>query len=208
MNRWMGYAGRLSSIAGALCLCVAGGAYLDGAIASQLAIGMFTNAARTGDAAPDQTLWSERAKAAYVEALAHDLEPVGVLRVPRLAIEVPVFMGTAPLTLNRGVGVIQGTASPGTIGNIGISGHRDSYLRALKDIEVGDLIELASKDGAHAYRVTNLSIVDPLDVSPIEPSPTAMLTIVTCHPFYYVGPAPDRFIVRALPVEPAVASGQ
>jgi sortase A len=206
------------SIAGFLCLSFAGVAYLDGALASQVAIGMFAadvgkgnvgnGNVRTEDAPPpSQALWSERAKAAYAAALGEDFTPVGLLKIEKLDLRVPVFMGTKPLVLNRGAGVIEGTAAPGEVGNIAISGHRDSFFRALKDIAVGDLIELVSQAGAQTYRVAKLSIVDPLDVSPLESSTTPMLTIITCHPFYYVGSAPDRFVVRALPVESTLAAG-
>jgi sortase A len=195
-------------LAGALCLGFVALAYLDGALASQAAVDEFADDVDMEEsAAPDQTLWSERAKKAYASVLGQEFEPVGLLKVVRLELTVPVFMGTSPLTLNRGAGVIEGTAAPGEIGNIGISGHRDSFFRALKDIAVGDLIELRSKHGMQSYRVANLSIVDPLDVAPIEPSTSPMLTIITCHPFYYVGSAPDRFVVRALPVESTLAAG-
>ena len=202
------HVGRWMMLAGALCLGFVAFAYLDSALASQAAIDEFADPLDAEDSTPpDQTLWSERAKVAYAAVLGQAFEPVGLLKVPRLDLAVPVFMGTEPLTLNRGAGVIKGTAAPGETGNIAISGHRDSFFRALKNIAIGDLIELRSKLGTQTYRVTNLSIVDPLDVGPIKPSTSPMLTIITCHPFYYVGSAPDRFVVRALPVESSLAAG-
>ena len=73
--------------------------------------------------------------AAYAEALGHDFTPVALLKIEKLGLQVPVFMGTSRLTLNRGAGVIDGTAAPGEVGNIGLSGHRDSFFRAPQLLE-------------------------------------------------------------------------
>ena len=93
---------------------------------------------------------------------------------------------------------IEGTAIPGAEGNAGIAGHRDGFFRGLKDIGPGDVIELDTLKGNESYRVERVWIVDPEDVSVLDPTSTRALTLVTCYPFYYVGSAPQRFIVRAV----------
>ena len=108
--------------------------------------------------------------------------------------------GTAERTLDRGLGHIEYTALPGTDGNSGIAGHRDSFFRALKDIAQDDLIELDTPQMTDVYRVERTWIVNPDDVSVLDPTPMRALTLVTCYPFYYVGSAPKRFIVRAVRV--------
>jgi LPXTG-site transpeptidase (sortase) family protein len=126
--------------------------------------------------------------------------PIALLRIPRLALEVPVFGDTSERNLNRGAGWIEGTAAPDEGGNIAIAAHRDRYFRALKDVAVGDVIELESLTQRHKYRVTRLSIVRPDDTSWLHATRTAAITLVTCYPFYYVGHAPKRYIVRAVGV--------
>ncbi len=108
--------------------------------------------------------------------------------------------GTDDRTLDRAVGHIEGTAQPGTDGNSGIAGHRDGFFRGLKDITPGDVIELDTLQGKDVYRVERTWVVNPEDVSVLDPTSTRALTLVTCYPFYFVGSAPRRFIVRAVRV--------
>ena len=134
--------------------------------------------------------------------------PIAVLTIPKIGIEVPVFAGTDDLTLNRGAGMIAGTASPGKTGNMGIAGHRDGFFRRLKDIRVGDHIELFAGHDKFVYAVEDITIVDPSDVTVLSPRPRTSLTLVTCYPFYFVGDAPQRYIVHAslVDTESATAS--
>ncbi len=106
--------------------------------------------------------------------------------------------GTDDFVLDRAVGYIEDTALPGTDGNSGIAGHRDGFFRGLKDIAVGDSIELETLTGRETYHVERTWIVNPEDVSVLDPTPVRSLTLVTCYPFYFVGSAPQRFIVRAV----------
>lgn len=124
--------------------------------------------------------------------------PVALLRIPRVGIEVPVYPNTSERNLNRGAGLVEGTAMPGSDGNIAIAAHRDRHFRALQDIAVGDVLELQSPAQRRRYRVSDISIVAPTDVSPLAETTEAAVTLVTCYPFRFVGNAPQRFIVRAL----------
>ncbi len=123
-----------------------------------------------------------------------------MLRIPKIRLEVPILPGTDDRTLDRAVGHIEDTAALGVDGNSGIAGHRDGFFRGLKDITTGDAIELDTLNGKQTYRVERTWVVDPEDVSVLDPTPSRALTLVTCYPFYYVGPAPQRFIVRAVQV--------
>lgn len=122
---------------------------------------------------------------------------IGRIGIPRLALSVIVMEGTSSKTLRRAAGHIAGTALPGQPGNIGISGHRDTFFRPLRHIERNDLITLTTMSGEYRYRVLSTSVVGPDDVAVLEPGGNEILTLVTCYPFYFVGPAPNRFIVRA-----------
>lgn len=152
---------------------------------------------------PDQTLWSEKAIGKFEKAKTTDAVPLALLRIERLNIDAPIYSGTSRKTLDRGLGAVAGTASPGEVGNIGLSGHRDSYFRPLKDVKLGDNIEMLTPGGIQYFEVSDISIVDALDVSVLDPTDTTVLTLITCHPFYYQGYAPDRYIVRATPVSKA-----
>jgi len=127
------------------------------------------------------------------------LQPaMAVLNVPRLKLRVPVLDGTDDVTLNRGAGWIRGTARPGESGNSGIAGHRDGVFRALKDINKGDEIQLETHGGIIPYKVDQLTIVTPEDVSVLAKRQADSLTLVTCYPFYFAGAAPQRWIVHAV----------
>ena len=145
----------------------------------------------------DYSLWSVHRTKLYQASLAKSAEALAVLRIPRLHLEAPVLEGTDEFTLNRGVGRIAGTSRPGQTGNIGIAGHRDGFFRALKDIGAGDLIELVTTSGTDVYAVDRVRITDPADVGVLRPKTKPSLTLVTCYPFYFVGPAPTRYIVEA-----------
>jgi len=146
----------------------------------------------------DTSLWAEDRIGEYELSLEHDFDaPLAVLRIPRINLEVAVLSGTTELALNRGVGHIDGTPLPGEEGNVGIAGHRDGYFRGLKDVEVGDLIEMETLTDSEIYTITELFLVDPPDVWVLEPTENPAITLVTCYPFYYAGSAPQRYIVRA-----------
>jgi sortase A len=157
-----------------------------------------------GTESPDFSLWSEKRIKQYQESLAAAFSPaVAVLRIPKIHLEVPVLRGTDDLTLNRAVGLIAGTALPGEDGNLGIAGHRDGFFRGLKDLRVGDPIELVTESKINTYIIDRIVIVDPSDVSVLARRPRTSVTLVTCYPFYFVGSAPQRYIVQASLVTPS-----
>jgi sortase A len=150
-------------------------------------------------APPDQQLWSPERVKAFSESLLHPgPAPIAILRIRRLGVDVAVLEGTDDATLNRGAGHIEDTAAPGDNGNAGIAAHRDGFFRPLKDIRADDELEIETRRGVTRYRVERTWIVDPEDVSVLDPTPVPAVTLVTCYPFYFVGSAPQRFIVRAV----------
>jgi sortase A len=147
---------------------------------------------------PDFSNWSEGRVRAYRSATTDQSGKVlGVLEIPALSVTAPLLEGTDALTLNRGVGRIAGTARPGEDGNIGIAGHRDSFFRRLKDIKTGDVIQLKRRQGLDTYTVERIEIVSPRDVGVLNEQRAPSLTLVTCYPFYFIGSAPQRFVVTA-----------
>lgn len=149
-------------------------------------------------AAIDFSLWSAKRVRAYSDALAAKLgAPLAVLSISKLGLCVPVFNGTDAMTLNRGAGRISGTARPGEQGNIGIAAHRDGFFRGLKDVALGDRIELAALNQQFVYTIDNIAVVTPSDVSVLQPRSQPSLTLVTCYPFYFIGDAPQRYVVQA-----------
>jgi sortase A len=122
---------------------------------------------------------------------------IGRIEIPRLGLSAIVAEGTDKTTLRRAVGHISGTALPGQPGNTGLAGHRDTFFRPLRDILQNDMITLTTLRGEYRYRVVSTRVVVPTEVSVLHPTGNEILTLVTCHPFYFVGAAPNRFIVRA-----------
>jgi sortase A len=122
---------------------------------------------------------------------------IGRIEIPRLLVSAVVVEGVDRTTLRRAVGHIPGTALPGERGNVGLAGHRDTFFRSLKDVKIKDEVQLSTLAGNFNYEVESLRVVDPENVGVLAPSGHNVLTLVTCYPFYYVGPAPKRWIVRA-----------
>jgi sortase A len=186
---------------GLVCLLAWGALYVDGKAGARHELVRFASQQAAGLAqpsAPDQSLWGVERISAWRSASSDPAPPpLAVLRIAKIDLEVAVLRGTDDFTLNRAVGHIDDTALPGTDGNSGIAGHRDGFFRGLKDIGPGDAIEIETLRGREVYRVERTWVVDPEDVSVLEPTRGRSLTLVTCYPFYHVGPAPLRFIVRA-----------
>jgi sortase A len=122
---------------------------------------------------------------------------LGRIDIPRLKMSFAVLQGTSWRTLRLGAGHIEGTPLPGESGNSGIAGHRDTFFRDLKGIHEHDEIQLQTATGIQHYQVDWMKVVQPDDVSVLAPSSDSALTLVTCYPFYFVGPASRRFIVHA-----------
>jgi len=131
---------------------------------------------------------------------------IGRLEIPRLGVSVVIAEGTADSTLRRAAGHIPGTGLPGRAGNVGIAGHRDTLFRPLRNVQQDDVILITTLEGEYRYRVVSSKIVSPSDVSVLTPDGHETLTLVTCYPFYFVGPSPDRFIIRAERLNPSEQS--
>jgi len=206
--RWLRQIERALLIAGLFMIVLYVAARVHRAVLSQADLQTFKAQARVpvpgprgvalSTTAPNFNLWSEKRIKEYQESLAAQFSPaIGILRIPKIDVEVPVLEGTDDLILNRGVGHVAGTASPGENGNVAIAGHRDGFFRGLKDIVVGDKVELVTLQRTETYVIDNITIVDPTDVSVLRPRARSSLTLITCYPFYFIGSAPQRYIVEA-----------
>jgi len=155
-----------------------------------------------GDKSRDEELLRVAAATRH-EAASSGL--IGRMDVPRLNLSVYVLEGIGGTALRRGVGHVPGTPFPGERGNVGLAGHRDTYFRKLHRIAPGDTVRLTTPDGAFTYEVDSILIVSPSRGDLLRPDRRVGLTLVTCYPFHYVGPAPDRFVVLAQPTTSLVA---
>ncbi len=145
----------------------------------------------------DTSSWSAARRAHFEERSGSPVTALGRLDVPDGGVSVMVLPGTDDGTLNRAVGHIEGTPQPGESGNVGIAGHRDSFFRGLRNVEAGDELSLTTLQGVSRYQVDRIEIVDPSAVEVLDPTDYDAVTLVTCYPFYYVGDAPQRYIVHA-----------
>jgi sortase A len=206
-------------VAGVVLLATSVWALIDRSVSSRHALRAFDQAQTARPALDDVrarwskaddsvnfALWSDKRIREYKESLAIEKGlPLAVLSIRKLRVRVPVFDGTDDVVLNRGIGWIDGTARPGERGNIGLAGHRDGFFRGLNDIVLGDALLLTTPKEQATYLVDQIEIVSPERVDVLRPRDSPSITLVTCYPFYFVGDAPQRFIVHAT-LDPATAS--
>lgn len=207
-----------------LCLAWAGGSWLDGRLAERrleaafeerLASRQTAGIERRGVRSPPAT-----APAAATQPTASEIHgdpagppgatappdraavPLARLRIPSLDMSIVVGEGIDSRTLRRSVGWIPGTARPGDGGNVGLAAHRDRHFRPLADLRKGDEVVLETPEGERRYEVEWIRVVPPEDTSVLAPTPGPAVTLVTCFPFQWVGPAPYRFVARARAASP------
>lgn len=130
--------------------------------------------------------------------------PWGRIEISTIGLAAMILEGIEEKTLRRAVGHFPGTALPGQPGNVALAGHRDTFFRALRNIRKDDEITLETLDGSYRYRVESAKVVDPEDTEVLDDSDDAVLTLVTCYPFAFVGSAPKRFVVRSILLRPAL----
>jgi len=151
-----------------------------------------------------QALETKKFKQAGLLSEPHILvegDVIGEIQVPRLGLNAIVVQGDSPAHLRRAVGHISKSALPGEWGNVTLAGHRDTFFRPLHHIRLGDEIRFNTAERSFEYLVESIEVVAPNDIQVLEPSTGHDLTFVTCFPFYFVGPAPKRFVVRAREVD-------
>jgi sortase A len=147
--------------------------------------------------------WSQSRGARELDRAGTEISPpstgdvVGRLEIPRLSLSAVVFEGADPDVLERGAGHLSGSALPGDRGNTVVAAHRDTFFRSLRGIRVGDVIRIHRPHRDSAYVVQSARVVEPDDVDVLKPTPEPALTLITCYPFRFIGPAPERFVVRA-----------
>lgn len=132
--------------------------------------------------------------------------PIAALSIPRVHLSAVVLHGSDAQTLRRGPGHLEHTALPGESGNAVIAGHRDSFFWPLRNVQLGDDVFVDTPGKRVHYRVTLLRVVDPHNLGVLEPTGDATLTLITCYPFWVVGHAPDRLVVRATRVPDSTAA--
>ncbi len=130
-------------------------------------------------------------------------DTLGEILVPRLGLDVVVIQGDSTKNLRRGVAHLANSPLPGEAGNIALAGHRDTFFRPLRAVQLGDKIIFKTPERSFEYVVESFQVVSPTDLHVLDSTPAHELTLLTCFPFYYVGPAPKRFVVRARESDPA-----
>jgi sortase A len=136
-------------------------------------------------------------KAVSFSVSANAGEEIGKLHIPKLNIIIPIFHGTSDQELQKGVGHVAGTAFPGEKNNSVLTGHRDTVFRKLGEITSGDVLKVESDVAVYTYKVRKTRIVEAEDLTVIVPKRKATLTLSTCYPFTYIGPAKQRYVLVA-----------
>jgi sortase A len=199
---------RLLVIAGAAMLAWSAVVIADAVIAQRAArLALETTSSPTASAPAEEP--AERNETLVRPPALLRGDAIASLSIPRVDLSAVVLHGSDARTLRRGPGHLESSALPGEAGNMVIAGHRDSFFRPLRGVRRGDDIFVDTPGERFHYRVTSLDVVDPHDVSVLESTDHATLTLITCYPFWVLGHAPDRFIVRATrigePAAPALA---
>lgn len=191
--------GRVVTAAGVLALLTAGFFYLDTALFQRARNRAFDQmrAAERSPAASQAVPARSRSDSAMNRVPVAAGTELGRIQIPALHLSAIILQGTGAGTLRRAVGHLPASALPGQPGNIVLAGHRDTFFRPLRGIQPGDTITLQTLRASFDYRVETIRIVSPNDTAVLKASASDTLTLVTCYPFYFVGPAPRRFIVRA-----------
>jgi sortase A len=132
-----------------------------------------------------------------VAPVPEDEEEIGTLSIPKLKQTFPIYYGESEMTLKKGIGHVNGTALPGEASNSVLAGHRDTFFRHLNQLVVGDKLIVGRTGTYYMYKIKKIRIVDKDDKTVIVPKPRSILTLTTCYPFTFIGPAPQRYIIEA-----------
>ena len=122
---------------------------------------------------------------------------LGEIHSARIGLSAVIVEGESPAVLRHAVGHLADTPAPGESGNVALAAHRDTLFRPLRHIRAGDVISVTAGGRERHYEVEWTAVVPPDAVEVLEPTDGDTLTLITCHPFWFVGAAPNRFIVRA-----------
>jgi sortase A len=130
-----------------------------------------------------------------------DVPVFGQLMIPNIHLDVMVGEGVDKQTLRRAVGHLATSGQPGQRGNLVLLGHRDTFFRPLRELQRGDVAEIRTTEGAFRYRIDVIKTVEPEDVDVSLNTDYPEITLVTCYPFYYLGPSPRRFVAQGRLIE-------
>ena len=133
----------------------------------------------------------------FVRGAATGTACIGRIEIPRIRLSTLIVEGTGSLSLLSGAGHLVGSALPGEPGNVVLAAHRDTFFRELRNVRTDDLVRIVRPGRTLLYRVDSTAVVDPSRVEVLADTPRSRLTLVTCYPFFWIGPAPKRFIVTA-----------
>ena len=123
-------------------------------------------------------------------------EQIATLNINSVNLNQPVYQGTSEAQFSIGVGHHTNSTLPGEGGKCVLAAHRDGYFAPLQGIQVGDEVSLQTEYGTYYYKVSNIWIAEKNDKTVLMPADKEMLVMYTCYPFYYIGAAPQRFIVE------------
>lgn len=139
--------------------------------------------------------WEEQQTKRAAPGLEFANDGLTRISIPKIDLNAVVVEGTSHRDLLKGPGHVENTAVPGHSGNSVITGHRDTFFRHIYELGKGDIVTVQRNGKSFTYEVTGKKIVDPSDLSVLKPTSDSRLTLITCYPTYYIGPAPERLVV-------------
>ncbi len=195
LHRLLIWSSVASIVAGLACLAWFVVYQVDAAVYEQRQTALIEEAAKDESPVPETRLVSR-------QSLRADPKVLGRMEIPRLGVSGVIREGADAKTLRRAVGHVPKTARPGEKGNVVLAAHRQQQFRGLRDVRQGDRIRVTTPQGRFDYEVERIWAVGPQEVSVMDATPGRQITLLTCYPFDYVGPAPQRLVVRARQVAP------
>jgi LPXTG-site transpeptidase (sortase) family protein len=141
-------------------------------------------------------VWQQQS-ARPANIVGSDVNALVRLTIAKINLDAVIVEGTSRKSLKLGPGHLKDSALPGSSGNSVIVAHRDTFFRHLDELEEGDGIYLRGQGEVYRFEVTGRRVVEPTDLSALRQSSSPQLTLITCYPTHYLGPAPNRLVVVA-----------
>lgn len=179
---------------GALVLCYVGYRYASGAFERDAARSAWAELEAHNAVASASSLANAPTHTTYATGTL-----VGRLLIPVVKLDEVIAEGVGDEELDAGPGHLPGSASPGEAGNAVISAHRDRHFHSLGRVAIGDTVITETRALRTLWVITDRRIVGRYQPS-LFPSAEPELTLTTCWPIRFIGPAPDRLILTAKPV--------
>ncbi|MFG6497144.1 class D sortase [Fictibacillus sp. UD] len=137
----------------------------------------------------DKTNQEEKQEPEEIDkSIAVEKGVIGKITIETINLETMIVPGVAQKDLKNAVGWMTSTSFPGDKGNSVLAGHRShtygQFFHRLNEVKTGDAIKIETTSGTIVYKVYDMVIVNPEDLSVLNAAKEEELTLITCEPLY------------------------